>query len=452
LNQENFGVAMGLYYIERHKYGLAAKAFGRPPATVTPKGVWLYFDGVEDLSTVFKNEDAASTVFANDHYEWFDHYYERVNRPEVGDVMPFLDEKAIQHIRSVMVNRRVWFPDGGPDGRGEYVFLTPKVLAEYDNDTILDWLANPSDEDKAEGVLDDIIEAIQLAGVDILQATAQDEVYTGFVKAAVEAIDGAEHKWVKHATKKGADAFAVFVPWAAVKAQAEKHQEEHDYAYQGSLEDLAVTVNADVADPNVENMEPSWRDVNKDWAKDNLQRIYDLTEPEPPPGAPNYEDPSQLTLPMAEGVDDPEAMPAMFSGVPVEFENRVKAILKDSTAEHHYTISGLKFELKPSQEHSEEDIDASDGRLYNRPPHRILLVSYLPEPPPDWGVEQWVFRKVRETAINVFKGQSVANDYILNPASLDEQLPQDLVIFQFSLYDSPEHLLRPQPAPEEVPF
>ena len=443
----------GLYYVSKHKYGLAAKAMKRSPQTITPNGVWLYFDGVEDLSTVFKNEDAASTVFASDHYDWFQHYWERANRPEAGDVLPFLGEKAIKHIREIMVNRRVWFPDGGPDGRGEYVFLTPKVLAEYDDDTILDWLGNPSDEDTADGVFDDIIEALGTAGVKMLEQTAIDAVYTGYISAAAEAIGGTEHKWVKHPTKKGSDAFAVFVPWEAINEQASKFQEEHGYPYEGTLESLAVDINADTTEVDINNLEPGWRDVNKDYAKDYaFDDLYELSAPDPPPGAPNYEDPSQLTLPMAEGVDDPEAMPAMFSGVPVEFENRVKAILKDSTAEHHYTISDLKFELKPSQEHSEEDIDASDGRLYNHPPHRILLVSYLPVPSPDWGVEQWVFRKVRETAINVFKGQSVANDYILNPASLGEQLPEDLVIFQFSLYDTPEHLLRPQPAPEEVPF
>jgi hypothetical protein len=449
----DMSTAMGLYYVAKHKYGLAAKAMKRSPSTITPKGVWLFYDDVSDLTSVFKNEDAASTVFANDHYDWFQHYWESANRPEVGDVIPFLDEKAKKHIREIMVNRRVWFPDGGPEGRGEYAVLTPQVLAQYDDDTILDWIANPSDEDKEDGVFDDITEALQTAGVKMLEQTAIDAVYIGYIKEAAEAIGGTEHKWVKHPTKKGSDAFAVFVPWEAINEQSSKFQEEHGYPYDGSLESLAVDINADTAEVNIEHLEPGWRDVNKDYAKDYaFDDLYELEAPDPQPGAPNYEDPNQLTLPMAEGVDDPEAMPAMFSGVPVEFENRVKAILKDSMTEYHYTIRDLKFELKPSQEYSDEDIDASDGRLYNRPVHRILLVSYLPEPPPDWGVEQWVFRKVRETAINVFKGQSVANDYILNPASLDEQLPEDLVIFQFSLYDTPEHLLCPQPAPEEVPF
>jgi len=272
ISMSDMGVALGLHYVAKHKYKLAAKAFNRSPSTMTAQGVWLIYDSVEDLTGVFKNEEAATTVFAHDHYDWFDHYYEKSNMPAVKDVIPFLDQTAIDHIRKVMANRRVWFPDGGPDERGEYVVLTPKVLAEYDDATILDWLANPSDEDESEGVFDDIIEAIQLAGVDILQGASQDNVYTGYIKAAVDAIDGKEHKWTNHPTKKyqtgePMEAFKVFVPWKVVFDWAEKYRDEHGYNYDGDLESLAVNVNAETADPDINNMEAGWHDVNKEWAR-----------------------------------------------------------------------------------------------------------------------------------------------------------------------------------------
>jgi hypothetical protein len=446
---------MGLYYIQRHKYGLAAKAFKRSPSTITAKGVWLFYDDVDDLASVFKNEEAAQTVFANDHYDWFQHYWERGNRPEAGDVLPFLDEKAINHIREILVNRRVWFPDGGPDGQGEYVVLTPKIVAEYDNDTILDWLGHPSDEDTQDGVFDDIIEALQTAGVRMLEQTHIDATYTGYISAAVEAIGGTEHKWVKHPTKKGSDAFAVFVPWTTVLEQAQKFQDEHGYPPDSSLESLAVDVNADTAEVDVDNLSPGWRDVNKDYVKEYaFDDLYELEAPDPPPGAPNYQDPNQMALPIPESVDDPEAMPQLLSGIPVELENRVKAILRDSMQAHGYTATDLKFDYQASKEYDEEEIDASDGHLHNmRPPHHILTISYKTEPEPeDYGVTRWVFLKVKEAVINTMRQQLATDYWWLNPDVVDPPQPQNTVIFQFHLYSKPEPEPEPEVPGEEVPF
>ena len=457
LNIKNFGVPVGLFYISKHKYRLAAKAFNRSIHTLTPQGVWLVFDSVEDLTSCFKNEDAATTVFAHDHHDWFDHYYEKNNLPKVEDVIPFLDQSAIQHLREVLVNRQVWFPDGGPDEKGEYVVLTPKVLADYDDATILDWLAHPSDEDENEGVFDDIIEAIQYAGVDILTSASQDSVYTGYVEAAVNAIDGKEHKWTTHPTKKyksgeAMEAFKVFVPWKAVTDWAEKYQGEHGNAYDGALESLAVDANADTADPSIEHMEAGWRDVNKDWAKENLHRIHDLTPPDPIPGSPDYLDPAQTELPIkesAEDPDDPSAMSGLLSGIPIELEQRVKAVLADSVAGYGYQVSDLKFELTPYVGHSEEDIDASDGRLFNLPPHQQLRIAYQTDPETGFDVQTWVFRKVREQVINTLRWYEVKGAHMINPQALN--LPDNHVVLYFTLW--PVKKTEPAPAPgEEIPF
>ena len=584
--------AIGLHYVAKHKYRLAAKAFGRPLNTLTPTGVWLIYDSVEDLTPVFKNEDAASTVFANDHHDWFSHYWEKGNRPDVSDVMKFLSPKAIAHIREILVNRRVWFPDGGPDGEGEYVLLRKKLLDGYDDETILDWIEKPSEQDAEDGVFDDIREAIQDTGIQLLASASQDEVYTGFIKAAVDAIDGREHKWGTHptkATKYGpSDTFEVYVPWSSVKSWVTDYRENNSEPYEGSLEDLAVAMNRETIEPDPDNMEASWRDINKDYAAEQMDRILELEAPEL---EPQPDDRNQIQLPLGEGeaeeeahaqalmrehgvdkpdydlaaaekkadergdtqfrkrqvaqsylrklrgeaidpdagldvnryVDDlawemvlrrngftertvgchgfeqiirgnlysigeatdsnkllvvihhltgngrwqnnhmetvpkgqiwqwlkknvgltlealdpdsPEAMgDSLLSGVRVEFENQVKAILKDSTTAHQYTVRDLSIKLEPSQEYSEEDVDASDGRLYNRAPHLLLFVSYLTEPERDWDVTMAVYKKVESAAVNVYREFSVTDGYVLNPISLADTLPEDLTIFRFSLYD-----------------
>lgn len=452
LSRSDLGVALGLYYIDRHKYRLAAKAFNRPLNTMTKEGVWLVYDAVEDLTAVFKNDEAASTVFGHDHYDWFDHYYERSNLPEVKDVLPYLDQSAIDHIKSVMVNRRVYFPD-----TDEWVVTTPQFLAEYDDATLLDWIANPTDEDVEEGVWDDIREAIQYAGADILSSASQDEVYTGFIKAAVDAIDGKKHKWGSHPTKKyksgGAmETFEVFVPWKSIVEFAEKYQSEHGYNYDGDLESLAVEANTDTIEPDVNNMEAGWHDVNKDWAKENLHRIHDLKPPEPIPGSPAYVDPAQTELPLKEAVDpdDPAAMTGLMSGIPVELENRVKAILQDSSEAHGYTFHDLTFQLDPYVPHSEEDIDASDGRLWNLPPHFNLRITYRTEPETNWEVQTWVFRKVREQVINTMRWYDLKGDHLINPQTWD--LSEDYVILYFTLWPKPEPKPEAEPEPGEVPF
>lgn len=508
-------VGIGLHYIAKHKYRLAAKAFGRPLKTIETKGVWLMYDSVEDLLPVFKNEKGAEIVFANEHQDWFSYYWEKGNRPKVEDVIEFLSPAAIAHIREVLVNRRVWFPDGGPDGEGEYVLLRKKLIDGYDDETILDWIEKPSDQDEEDGVFDDIREAIETTGIRLLEQASIDAVYTGYIEAAVNAIDGFKHRWGTHptkATKYGpSDTFEVWVPWQSVKTWASDYRDNNGDPYEGSLEDLAVEMNRDVADPDPDNMEASWHDINKESAADLMDEIFELQAPEL---EPLPEDPNQIQLPLKEDdaaeearaqalmkeygvdqpdydlaaaekkadargdtqhrkrvvahnylrkmrgesadLDSPEAMgDNLLSGVRVQFENQVKAILKDSTEAHQYTVRDLTIKLLPSQEHSEEDIDASDGRLYNRlGPHSILIVSYLPVPAPAWETTQYAFQKIYGAATNVYQDFFLTDAHLLNPVALEGNLPEDMVIAQFHLFHRERHL---PAAPtddtgDEVPF
>lgn len=610
LNIRDYGVELGLYYVDCHKYRLAAKAFERPLNTLTPTGVWLIYDGVEDLLPVFKNEDAASTVFANDHHDWFAHYWEEGNRPDVSDVTKFLSPAAIAHIREILVNRRVWFPDGGPDGEGEYVLLRKKLLDGYDDETILEWIEKPSDQDMEDGVFDDIREAIQNTGIQLLAGASQDEVYTGFIKAAVEAIDGQQHRWGKHptkATKYGPnDTFEVSVPWSSVKTWASDYRENNSGTYDGSLEELAVDMNRDTIEPDYNNMEASWRDIDKAYAAEQMDRILELEAPEL---EPLPDDRKQLQLPLGEGeaeeeahaqalmrehgvdkpdydlaaaekkadergdtqfrkrqvaqaylsklrgesvdpdadldvaryVDDldwqsvlrrngfreqnigglrlekviggklysvgessdpaklfvvtyyrtnvnrwqnenmvavpkgqiwqwfnsnvnlrlealdpdaPEAMSGLLSGVPAELETQIKAILQDSMEAHDYTASGLNLRLEPYWPPSEEEVDASDGRLTAMPPHFNLYVTYQVAAGPTYSYDEWpsqdhmAYTKVRGAVINTMRWLVLGESFALNPNALD--LADDWVVFVFILFPRPK--LAPPTPDEEIPF
>lgn len=349
LDAKYYMLEIALYYVDRHKYGLAAKALGRPISTLKPGGVWLYFDYVDALAPCFRNSDAAETVFASEHYDWFEHDGDTL---DVSDVVPYLDKEAIDHIRSVMVNRRVWFPDAGPEGRGDYVILTPKVMKEYDDATMLDWLAHLSDEDSQDGVFDDIIDALKEAGRRMLQQASQDNVYTGFIEAAVRAIDGSEFKYGSHPTKKDKsgnpkDAFMVFVPWTSVKTWAADYMEQQSEPYGVNLEGLAVQMNEGTVDSDADGYHASWRDVTKELAVQFLDPILDLEPPEPEPGMPNYVDPRQMELPIKEAldVDSPEAMPDLFSGVPVELQRQVERILVGLTEPYGIGITDLKTDF-----------------------------------------------------------------------------------------------------------
>ena len=368
-----YRVPLGLYYISKHKYRYAAKAFQRDIKTILPTGVWLIYDGVEDLLPVFKNDNVATEVFAGDHYEWF----QDMESPPVEDVVPFLDKKAIDHIRNVMVNRKVWFPDGGEDQRGDWVVLTKRLLDQYDDATILDWIASVSAEDQEEGVWEDIIDAIRRDGSDLLQSASQDNVHKAYVKAAVSAIEGIEHKWGAHPTKRyksgeSFETFEVFVPWAAIKDFAEKYQDEHGDACSETLEALAVDVNKDTADVDANDYAASWHDIDKETAGAQFNAIYELERPA------QYEDPKQLQLPMESlgvaepDMDDPTLNQHLLSGIPVRLEQQIRQQLEEYAHLQGIQIKDVAFDLQPEDDSKGMPCNAATFSVRFRPAGALL--------------------------------------------------------------------------------
>lgn len=329
---------LGLRYVKSGKYKLAAKAFGRDPKTLTPDGVYLQFENVNELAEVFENPKAATEVFDHEIYHWFDGY----PMPEVKEVTEFLTPKAIQHIRKVMVNREVWYPDAGPDGQGANVILTTALLNEVDDDTIIEWLENPDEQDG--NVFEDIRDAIQQAGFRMIESVGTDEYFTSYVKAAIGTFDGTEYKWVDHPRKKGADVFQVFATWRGIEDAAEKYEENYNERWSGDLEQLVLyAYRHSIEGPDVQ---PSMWDVkdalkkSPGWVEDFMEPIYELEPPEAP------ENPNQMPLPIPEGLDDPEAMPDMLSGVPHELPKLLKKDLESFTRSWGVTISDFKVEFE----------------------------------------------------------------------------------------------------------
>jgi hypothetical protein len=152
--------------------------------------------------------------------------------------------------------------------------------------------------------------------------------------------------------------------------------------------------------------------------------------------------------------DAPEAMSGLLSGVPAELESQVKAILQDSMEACDYTASGLNLRLEPYWPPSEEEVDASDGRLTVMPPHFNLYVTYQVAAGPTYSYDEWpsqdhmAYTKVRGAVINTMRWLVLGESFALNPNALD--LADDWVVFVFILFPRPK--LAPPTPDEEIPF
>ena len=152
--------------------------------------------------------------------------------------------------------------------------------------------------------------------------------------------------------------------------------------------------------------------------------------------------------------DAPEAMSGLLSGVPAELETQIKAILQDSMEAHDYTASGLNLRLEPYWPPSEEEVDASDGRLTAMPPHFNLYVTYQVAAGPTYSYDEWpsqdhmAYTKVRGAVINTMRWLVLGESFALNPNALD--LADDWVVFVFILFPRPK--LAPPTPDEEIPF
>ena len=181
-----------------------------------------------------------------------------------------------------------------------------------------------------------------------------------------------------------------------------------------------------------------------------MDRIYALQPPEPIPGSPDYTDPAQLDLPLKEAVDldSPAAMPGAVDGFPPDFRRRVEAIIRDA---YGYDAGPVEITLEPYFPPSDDELDASDGRLCRMRDHQTLSVVYDPGQQM-WDSDEAAFQKIKGTVINTFRWLDVRDAYAAGP---DPDAGDSLtkVQFWFTMYEKPQPV--PQPVEvegEDIPF
>jgi hypothetical protein len=305
---DQFKMAIGINMARGGNLKEAAVWLGHSAKEMTKDGVWLKYPDFVYLSDLFKNEDAAKQAFEGETYDWFSYLWERGNQPKVEDCVGWLSSRAVKHLRDILINRSVWFPEAGPDGQGAYLPLTRKLLDEYDDKNILSWVSEPSDEDKESGVFDDIRAAIVEGGVRLLEMVGRDLVEARYRSRALDKFDVKDTdfnktwKWVDHPTKKGSDMLAIFTPWSTIfEAYEEMTSQEQDY--QNNLEDMMT----DRHKRSIETQEsdfwtdwPSKTDTGADYYRDECSMpLLELEMTQ------EQVDPRQTELGLGEGVDDP---------------------------------------------------------------------------------------------------------------------------------------------------
>ena len=370
----------GMAFAQASQFRRAASMLGRDASTVDAGGVWLFFKDVSELSEVFENSKAAEEVFANEIYDWFDFYYDKHNLPSAEDVLPYTPEKAKKHIYDIVANREVWFPDGGPEGEGEYVLMTPKNLQRFDVDTVVGWVATAAaDEDVNFSVFEDIIDVLRQIGADMLSGLSQDKLLMAYIKEAVEAVRGTSHKWGTF-PKSGKEAFTVYVPWANLLKAAETYQENHDELFSGSLEDLVTSTVESKASVDADHHQADWSDVKKmnpEHRNDFFYRLYELEAPDLPAAKTEKSQPD-LFSEAQEAVDNPQSNAHLFSGVPLALE---KALYRIATAQQEMggpTISNFRvIRETPSEDELQITVRfKTQLGMYGEPAPYLATVHY----------------------------------------------------------------------------
>jgi hypothetical protein len=458
LRLDDYSLPLALYYVNRKQYKKIPALYGKPVEAAEPRGIWLSYTGFDDLAPVFENEKAAEEVFSQENYHWFDY----TDEPEAKDVIPYLTGKAMKSIREALLNRRVWMPDAGENQRGDYVVLTKAVLDQYDDQTLKDWLSDPSDEDTEDGVFDDIIDAIKSDGRRAIESLSQDNVYTAYTDKAIEQIGGIEYKWGTSGVDKSGrpkEALLVLVRWNDIAEAATTYYSNENENFSGALEDLMVQANKKSASVDDSQYHASTYDFAKCQHLDGLfYEIYELEAPKP------YVDPNQTQLALESQVDldSPDEMPAMWSGIPVTLEKRVNAAIKDAANAEGAVLSPAHFKLIPIEQYSEEELDSSDGRLTQPDAGRKLALWFEYDENFKWRSMQRLFDAVTDIVVNEFpEYTSVRYSASMLDADVlgleDIEHPESTLVFLYALHDaarkqSDQEVLDQLGAGEEIPF
>ena len=299
----DYGMFLAMAAVRAGDYQRAADYFGLKPEEFNEKGAWVYYSDYDELACLFDNKEWAENALTGETLAWFDYPWEKGNMPSLEDLAEWLDKDAKEYIRELMINRVAYFPDAGDDKKGEYITLTRAVLAEFSDDELLQWVVDPTEEDLADGVFDDIREAIQRGGAKLLESAGRDQLEAACRSSVRSMLDVIEAKYVDHPTKKGQDRLAFFISWNTIIEAYDKRVEDAGSDYTDSLSEM-------LKDAHHGDISAKRTDTGAEWpAKTDSSAEYyrEIASEEVLELAPTHqeEDPRQIQMPFKESLDDP---------------------------------------------------------------------------------------------------------------------------------------------------
>jgi len=140
--------------------------------------------------------------------------------------------------------------------------------------------------------------------------------------------------------------------------------------------------------------------------------------------------------------------PGAVEGFPPDFKRQVEAIINDA---YDYGVGPIEITLTPYFPPSEEEIDASDGRLSRLRNHQTLAIIYDPGQEVRHA-ESEAFRKIKGAVINTFRWLDVKDAYAMGHREDSGEFTTQ-VEFWFTMYEKPKPA-PPAPAVDDgdVPF
>ncbi len=283
----------------------AAQAFmGRADATLSKEGVTYRLKDWSDLAKLFaeRYQEGAEQIFSGERVEasWI---WEKGNKIEIKQVVPYLGEDHFKIIREVLPHRTIFpYEDGQP------VRLSTDNQREFGNDDIAYWLVDANEDIDPEHELDDIREAIVNAGMSSWESALTDAWFNGYKEAALDQVSGkAEYK---------NDVLYLFIPWKAII------EAYRDNSSEWSVSDLDDIIWDRMAKAEPDDDYSAYADWSESGTLDN-ELDYQLSELEIPPFP--Y-DPNQITMPEIMGSDPEEYEERMIYGphTPHGFKSKMK--------------------------------------------------------------------------------------------------------------------------------
>lgn len=325
----DFNVLRAIDALNRRDVEYLAKILDEPKEHFTDKGVYCTWKSAESLSVLFRYESDAEDVLGFKlrgvrDFEVSEYDLKHVNR--------HLTDTAKKHLRDILINRKLWFPEAGRFGEGAYVVVKRDLLDQYTDDDLIKWVTDPAEEDLEE--LDDIHTALKYGLRDAMEDKYESELFDAYVDTVVDELTGkCDIERKKAAYWDAKDNYLTFVSYEKLKDFLDTWKDE--YGYSGQFIRLSSLVMHCVRNLKMtEQVDYSLyfpTDRSKQLVSDQLMDIGERSEPE---------DPKQLRLPLPESEEDDGIDTSYWMDVPDWLESGVKAIVQDAADMEKITING----------------------------------------------------------------------------------------------------------------